>query len=172
MNENRVKLTLMPMDAEMVCRVTGGELHRINGGYGGRVENVTTDSRVELESGMFVAISGEKFDGHNYIADVIGRGERLILCEKVPELPSELPGADLVVVDDTVTALGKLAKHYIYESSVRTVAVTGSVGKTTTKELIASVLSQKYCTHKTEGNKNNEIGLPLTAFSILLPRMR
>ncbi len=154
------------MDAELVCRVTGGELYRVNGGYGERVEDVTTDSRIQLNGGMFAAIAGEVFDGHNYIADVIAKGERLILCERVPELPESLPGADLVVVPDTVEALGKLAAHYIYESRIRTVAVTGSVGKTTTKEFIASVLSQKYCTHKTAGNKNNEIGLPLTALAI------
>ncbi len=166
MTENSVKLTLMPMDAKMISRVTAGKLVTVNGGYGGRIEYVTTDSRVPLESGMFVAISGERFDGHSYIADAIGKGERIILCERVPELSDELPGCDLVVVENTVLALGKLASHYIYESRVRTVAVTGSVGKTTTKELIYSVLSRKYCAHKTEGNKNNEIGLPLTAFAL------
>ncbi len=166
MTENSVKLTLMPMDAEMISRVTAGKLVTLNGGYGGRIEYVTTDSRIPLESGMFAAISGERFDGHNYIADAIGKGERLILCERVPEIGEDIPGCDLVLVENTVMALGKLAAHYIYESRVRTVAVTGSVGKTTTKELVSSVLSRKYCTHKTEGNKNNEIGLPLTAFAI------
>ncbi len=166
MKENYIELTLMPLDAESVCRITEGELIRVNGGFGGRIQYVTSDSRVVLESGMFVAINGETFDGNAYIEDAVRKGKRLVLCERADTYPADMPGADLVVVPDSVIALGKLAKHYIYESRVRTVAVTGSVGKTTTKEFIHAVLSQKYRTQKTEGNKNNEIGLPETALKI------
>lgn len=165
-NDNYAKLTLMPLTAEKLALATGGEIHRINGGFGGEVTNVTTDSRTLPENGMFVAISGENFDGHNYIADVIKKGVRLILAERIPVIGDEAPGADIVIVENTVRALGKLASFYIDESRVKKIAVTGSVGKTTTKEMINSVLSYKYRTHKTEGNKNNEIGLPLTALSI------
>ncbi len=166
MNKNYIELTLMPLDAESVCKITGGRLIKVNGGFGGRIQYVTTDSRVTLDSGMFVAIKGENFDGNAYIEDAVRKGKRLVICEAVGEYPSDMDGADLILVKDSVLALGKLAKHYIYESRVRTVAVTGSVGKTTTKEFIYAVLSQKYRTQKTEGNKNNEIGLPETALKI------
>ncbi len=166
MNKNYIELTLMPLDAASLCKITGGKHIKINGGYGERIQYVTTDSRVVLESGMFVAINGENFDGNLYIEDAVRKGKRLVLCERVGTYPADMPGADLVLVPNTVEALGKLGKHYVYESRVRTVAVTGSVGKTTTKEFIHAVLSQKYRAQKTDGNKNNAIGLPETALVI------
>lgn len=166
MKENYIELTLMPLDAESVCKITDGKLTKVNGGYGERIQYITTDSRAELTSGMFVAVKGENFDGNSFIESAVRSGKRLVLCERVDEYPADMPGADLVVVPDSVIALGKLAKHYIYESGVKTVAVTGSVGKTTTKEFIYAVLSQKYRTQRNAGNKNNEIGLPETALRI------
>ncbi len=167
MNDNYIELTLMPLDADAVCKITGGTLRTVNGGFGGRIQYITSDSRAALPRvGMFIAIRGENFDGNDYIEGAVRNGCRIVLAERADEYPSDMQGFDIVTVPNTVLALGKLAKYYIYESRVKTVAVTGSVGKTTTKEFIHAVLSQKYRTQKTAGNKNNHIGLPQTALKI------
>jgi len=122
------------------------------------VTSVTTDSRCVTRDTLFIAIKGERFDGHDYIGAAFKAGAACALCERMPEGVC----GNIILVDDTVRALGALAGAYKERLAPLTVAVTGSVGKTTTKEFIYAVLSEKYYTHKTEGNFNNEIGLPLT----------
>ncbi len=164
MNDNGIGL-IHPIDAAYIANVTGGALHPVSGGFGKSAETLTTDSRAASDGCIFAAIAGENFDGHDYIASAVSGGARIIIAERLPE--GELPiGADVVIVDSTVRALGRLGADAIRVSGAKTVAVTGSVGKTTTKEFIAACLSSKYRVHKTDGNKNNEIGLPLTALSI------
>lgn len=164
MSENSVKL-LFPVDAGYVADVTGGVVSAVRGGYGKSVSVAVTDSRSASSPCMFIAIPGENFDGHDYILSAVSGGARIILAEREPEASSGA-GFDVVVVPDTVRALGALGRAFIKGSGAKTVAVTGSVGKTTTKEFIASCLSAKFRVSKTEGNKNNEIGLPLTALKL------
>lgn len=127
-----------------------------------KVYGVCTDSR-EAEAGvMFAAIKGERTDGHRYISTACQNGCDCFLCERVPaETDAVNAEIGFVVVNDTVKALADIAKYYSRRLSAKTVGITGSVGKTTTKEFVECVLSRKFVTHKTEGNYNSAIGLPL-----------
>ena len=126
------------------------------------VLGVVIDSR-QVESGyLFVAIPGEKVDGHKFIPDVFAKGAAAVLSEQ----QLEDPAGPYILVESTTKALRDLAEYYRKSLDIKVVGITGSVGKTSTKEMIASVLSEKYKVLKTEGNYNNEIGLPLTIFKI------
>lgn len=125
------------------------------------IAGVVIDSRLVKEDYLFVAIKGEKVDGHDYIEKVLANGAACVLSEKV--LDGVTP---YIYVDDTKQALKDLAEYYRKKLSAKIIGVTGSFGKTSTKEMLASVLSQKFCVQKTAGNFNNEIGLPLTIFTI------
>lgn len=126
------------------------------------IRHITTDSRDVPGSALFVAIRGDRFDGNDYVASAFEKGAVCALAECAPENSSGC----VIVVADTRIALGQLAKAYKEKISPLTVAVTGSVGKTTTKEFIFAVLSEKYRTLKTCGNYNNEIGLPMTLLGL------
>ena len=120
------------------------------------------DSRLVKEDFIFFATKGERVDGHDYIASAFEKGALAVICERVPD------GVDgpCIVVKDSLTALRDVAEFYRKGLDLKVVGITGSVGKTSTKEFIASVLSQKFRVLKTEGNFNNEIGLPLTVFRL------
>ncbi|MHC1695061.1 MAG: UDP-N-acetylmuramoyl-tripeptide--D-alanyl-D-alanine ligase [Eubacteriales bacterium] len=122
------------------------------------VNCVITDSRVIKENCLFIALRGQRVDGHDFIPAAFEEGASCALSE-VEYIP---PHGAVIIVEDTVKALLPLASWYRSTLSAKVVAVTGSVGKTTTKELCWHVLSQKLSTHKTTGNLNNTIGLPLT----------
>lgn len=126
------------------------------------VTGVTIDSR-KVETGcLFVPIKGARVDGHDFIPSVMDKGALCTLSEQ------PLPNAThpYILVSSCKQALKDLAEHYRKSLDIKVVGITGSVGKTSTKEMIASVLSQKYNVLKTAGNFNNEIGLPLTIFNI------
>ncbi len=125
------------------------------------IRGVSIDSRNVKDGDLFVAIAGERTDGHAYVQQAIDAGASCVLVSRPidPSLPH-------VLVDNTTAALGRLAHAYRTSLSPITVGVTGSVGKTTTKQLISCVLSVKYRTHRTEGNFNNELGLPLTLLAL------
>lgn len=123
---------------------------------------VVLDSRKVEPGFVFVAAAGEKADGHSFIPEVFAKGAIGVICEREPE---ELLGP-CIVVRDSLLALQDVAAFYREQTAVTVVGVTGSVGKTSTKEFIASVLAQKYKIHKTEGNYNNEVGVPLTLLSM------
>ena len=123
---------------------------------------VVIDSRQVRPGYVFVAIPGERVDGHDFIPQVFAQGAFAVISEK--EL--EAPAGPYILVASTKTALANLAAHYRASLDIPVVGITGSVGKTSTKEMISAVLSQKYKVHKTAGNFNNEIGLPLTVFQI------
>ncbi len=144
-----------------IARVTGGTLL----GQDGEVRTITTDSRNVEPGAMFIAIRGERFDGHDYINKAYEAGAACVLAEHISDGVIPL-GAGGVVVGNTVKALGDIAKYRKECVAPFTVAVTGSTGKTTTKEFIYSVLSAEDKTHKTEGNFNNDIGMPLTMLKI------
>lgn len=121
---------------------------------------ICTDTR-RIEKGCaFVAIKGERFDGHDFIMKAIESGAVCAVSER------ELEGCPCVIVDDTAKALLNIASDYRNGFDIKLVGVTGSVGKTTTKEMIALALSAGMSTLRTEGNLNNEIGLPITLFRL------
>ncbi len=154
--------------------LTMTELARICGGMlccvGGEVNRdmpfryVCTDSREAAEGTLFVALGGARVDGHDYIEAAVSSGNECVLCERIPERSDRKYVA--VVVDDSLKAIGELAKAYDRRLNHRKVAITGSVGKTTTKEFVAAVLSEAFRVHKTEGNYNSTLGMPLSLLSL------
>ena len=122
-----------------------------------KIHSVSTDSRKISGGELFFALCGERFDAHDFVPAVSASGAA---CSVVSKPQAE--NIPHILVDDTKKALGAFAKNYYALFGALTVGVTGSVGKTTTKEFIAAVLAKKYETAKTAGNFNNEIGLPLT----------
>ena len=156
-------------------RLTMSELAQICGGMlclvGGEndkdisFDSVCTDSRETAEGALFVALDGERVNGHDYIGAAVSSGSGCVLCERIPEQLTEAKYA-AVVVEDSIKAMGELAKAYDRRINHRKVAITGSVGKTTTKEFVASVLAQSFKVHKTEGNFNSNIGMPLSMLSM------
>ncbi|MBO5938601.1 MAG: UDP-N-acetylmuramoyl-tripeptide--D-alanyl-D-alanine ligase [Clostridia bacterium] len=126
---------------------------------------VCTDSREAAKETLFVALGGERVDGHDYIGAAVSSGNECVLCERIPENIGQKYTA--VVVEDSLRAVGELAKAYDRRMSHRKVAITGSVGKTTTKEFVASVLAEGFRrVHKTEGNYNSTLGMPLSLLSL------
>lgn len=135
-------------------------------GSGSSVSRVSTDSRQMSPGTLFVALKGEHYDGHDYIATAIEAGASAVLVSRRDLiLPSEC-GAAIILVDDTLRALQDLAASYRQRFSLPVIAITGSVGKTTTKDLLAGLLACRFRTLRTQGNFNNEIGLPLTLFHL------
>ena len=120
------------------------------------------DSRLVEEDYLFIPIKGERVDGHNFIPQVFEKGA----CCVLSEIELENPAGPYIRVASSEDALKKIAAFYRRSLPIKVVGITGSVGKTSTKEMIASVVAQKYNVHKTAGNFNNEIGLPLTVFGI------
>jgi len=129
-----------------------------------KINSVCTDSREAGEGVLFCAMRGERVDGHDYIGKAFELGCRCSLCEKVPD-NTDFEGAAFAVVKDTVKALNAFAIAYSENRKYKAVAITGSVGKTTTKEFIATVLPEGK-TYKTKGNYNSTIGLPLSVLEI------
>ncbi|MGQ9833619.1 MAG: UDP-N-acetylmuramoyl-tripeptide--D-alanyl-D-alanine ligase [Candidatus Villigracilaceae bacterium] len=144
------------------------------------IADAVVDSRQATPGCLFVALPGENRDGHDFVPDAFQRGASFALIEhdipgSFPTLDvrggrlteTTLPGLPLCLrVDNTLTALQQIARHWRRQLDLRVIGVTGSVGKSTTKELIAAVLSQRYHTLKNIGNLNNEIGLPLTVLRL------
>lgn len=126
------------------------------------ITSVERDSRQIKDGSMFLAIKGEKVDGHKFIEKCFESGAVCALCEEAPENASK----PCIVVDSTLEAVKKIAKAYRNKFDIPIVGVSGSVGKTSTKEMLYAVLSQKYKTHKTQGNLNNELGVPLTLLAM------
>ena len=117
------------------------------------------DSRKVKENDAFVAIKGKNLDGNDYIKEAIDNGCKLIITTKNLDIKEDIM---VIVVNDTIDILGIIAKEILKEINVPVIAITGSNGKTTTKELIAKILSLKYKVLKSDGNYNNHIGLPMT----------
>lgn len=148
---------------ENLAQVTGGRLFntehencKIEAG------GVYLDSRQVQAGDIFLATKGERVDGHSFIPGVIEKGALGVICEKEQEGVT----VPYIVVEDSFTALRQIGEYYRTQLDVKVVGITGSVGKTSTKEFIAGVLSEKYTVLKTQGNFNNEIGVPLTILRI------
>lgn len=136
----------------------------VHGSYGYpadvEISDISTDTRTIKPGSLFIALKGENFDGHNFAAKAMELGAEAVVTERPVE------GARCVIVDSTAKALLDCAGYYRSKFGVKVVGITGSVGKTTTKDMIALVVAQKYKTLKTQGNHNNEIGMPLTLFGL------
>lgn len=153
---------MTPCTAREICAAVGGTLLQDSGAP---VTGVTTDSRAVQPGQLFIPLVGERFDGHAYISKALDGGAAGCLTAAAPE--TLLPGKLYIQVADTRLALKALASWYRNKFDLPVVQVTGSAGKTTTKEMIASVLSQRYNTLRTEGNFNNDIGAPLTLLRLM-----
>jgi len=141
-----------------IASVVGGQTHDIPDASVQVTGEVVRDSREVGPGSLFVAFAGERVDGHDYAADVVAAGAVAVLASRPVGVPA-------IVVDDVQRALGALARHVVERLGATLVALTGSAGKTSTKDLIAQVLRSKAPTVFTPGSLNNEIGLPLTALS-------
>lgn len=145
------------------------------------ISSAEIDSRQVREGSLFIALPGERTDGHDYIHSAFDNGASLALIDKAPPeghnvLDLRQPNPDLVPaelslplclrVDNVLSALHRIAAHWRDVHPIRTIGITGSVGKTSTKELTAALLSQKMTVLKNPGNRNNEIGLPLTLLEL------
>lgn len=162
-----VKLKLRTPSISEICTVVGGTLKK----FGNIDENIcvtsVTTSSGDVEAGaMFCAIRGTRVDGADFIPDAVKLGAVCALTVTLPESVEGCGDFAAIVVDDVIRALGVLAGWYRDQSKATFVAITGSVGKTTTKEFVAAVCSENFTTHKTQGNYNNELGLPLTLLSL------
>ena len=150
---------MTPANMAAVC---AGERCGAPDGWDTEVTAITTDSRNVTSGSLFVAIKGERTDGHAYLEQAIAAGAVAILGETLPE---DLPVCG-IRVPDPAKALQPLAAYYLDQLSLPRVGISGSSGKTSTKEMIAAILSERFRVLKTEGNFNNELGVPLTIFRI------
>lgn len=127
---------------------------------------VVIDSREVNKGDIFFAIKGENFDAHKFVDNVLENGAGLVIVHKEEEYKSFSEDSSIVLVEDTKKALLDLASFYIDTLDIKVVGITGSTGKTSTKDLIAAALSEKYKVFKTKGNFNNDIGMPLMIFQL------
>ncbi|MEX2143619.1 MAG: UDP-N-acetylmuramoyl-tripeptide--D-alanyl-D-alanine ligase [Anaerolineales bacterium] len=163
--------------ADLIEAISGQRL----AGAGQPIAGATHDSRSAASGMLFVALQGERLDGHDYVSDAFSKGAIVALVQHEvsgsfntldlragskpePEMAGDLPLC--ILVDDSLAALQKTASFWRRKLNLRVIGITGSVGKTTTKELVAEVLSQRFRTFKSSGNFNNEIGLPLNVLSL------
>jgi UDP-N-acetylmuramoyl-tripeptide--D-alanyl-D-alanine ligase len=144
---------------EYILGACAGKL--VAGLPGTLIKRVNTDSRAAQPGDLFVALSGEHHDGHDFLRDVVQKGVAAVMVE-TKKVPANLPKCAVIAVENTRKALGQVAARYRSDFSLPVVAVGGSNGKTTTKELLASILKQKLDTVWSEASFNNDIGVPLT----------
>lgn len=150
---------MAPRTLQYVAEACGGRL--LHGSPQGVVTRVCTDSRRVAAGDLFVALSGERFDAHQFLNHVAVAGAAATVAE-VGRLPANWAALPVVAVDNTRGALGRLAARYRGDFTLPVVAVAGSNGKTTTKELLAAVLREKFVTLASEASFNNDVGVPLT----------
>lgn len=149
------------MTLEAMAKACHGQLIGANAMQYLTAQGIVTDSRRVQDDYVFAALRGERTDGHNYISQVFESGALAVISEQPLNI-----SRPYILVESSKQALKDLAAFYLSGLELKVIGISGSVGKTSTKEMIASVLSQKLNVHKTEGNFNNEIGLPLTIFKI------
>ena len=147
-----------------ILEATGGEL--ISGDPGAEIKSISLDSRTLRKDDLFIALKGKHFDGHDFLKEAREKGARGLLAEKTSEFPRRNSGFISVGVEDTLRALQDLAAHYRNKFNIPVVAITGSNGKTTVKEIAAHLLKRKYTVLKAPDSYNNEIGLPLTLLNL------
>ncbi len=144
-----------------VLKATGGQI--INAGRRKLFKGISTDTRSIETGNLFVALVGERFDGNEFAAQAVANGATGLIVSKTVTVPDHVT---VIQVTNTLAALQSLARFHRQRYSIPVIAVTGSNGKTTTKDMLAAVLSSKFKVLKTEANFNNEIGLPLTLLKL------
>ncbi len=156
------------LNTKDILEATEGKL--LKGGAEIRFSSVSTDTRTIKQGALFIAIKGPNFDGHNFVEEAISKGAvGAVVTSFAPRpLPdgerSKVRGSDFVIIEvkDTVKALGDIARSHRRKFDIPIIAVTGSNGKTTTKEMTTAILARKYNVLKNEGTENNFLGVPLT----------
>ncbi len=148
---------MIQMNLHQIAAVVGGSLV----GKEARIQGVTTDSRTDCSGKLFVALKGEFFDGEAFCQAAVQQGAAAVLVANAVEV--DVPQ---LIVKDTLVALQALSAAWVKQTGVKVVGITGSNGKTTVKNMLFSVLTQKYDCYATSGNYNNEIGVPLSLLSI------
>jgi UDP-N-acetylmuramoyl-tripeptide--D-alanyl-D-alanine ligase len=150
---------MKPITVEILAKVLRADV--ISGGTtGASVSGVSIDSRTIQAGDCFFAVKGENFDGHDYLEQAFEKGAACAVIEEVAE-----PGGNILKVGNTIKALGELARWYRGEMDFKVVAITGSAGKTTTREMAYHVLSRHFSCTQAPKSFNNAIGLPLTILS-------
>ena len=144
-----------------VLKATGGRLAAASGGK--LFRGISTDTRKLQPGSLFIALVGERFDGHDFIAQAVAKGAAGVIAGRPVQVPDNVA---VIEVADTLAALQALARFHRQRFLIPVIAVTGSNGKTTTKDMLAAVLSSRFNVLKTEANFNNEIGLPLTLLKL------
>ncbi len=152
----------MRLSLNEIARVVDGQLLKAEENF--IITGVSTDSRSICEGDLFIPLEGENYDGHDFISDVTSAGATASFWSNELALPDET--IPLIIVCDPLAAMQKLAKYYRKEINPIVIGITGSNGKTTTKDILTSILAEQYKVHKTKGNLNNHIGLPLTILSM------
>lgn len=160
---------MKPYDCMHIARIAGGTV--IGEGPFGAISSITIDSRKACKGSLFIALAGVQADGHDYVADAFASGASaaMIAAKHVHRVKSRISETRqaLIVVDDPLEALQRMAaRHVASHPEVKRVGITGSCGKTTTKEMVASILGVLGKTARTPGNLNSEIGLPISVFEI------
>ncbi|MCX5857911.1 MAG: Mur ligase family protein, partial [Deltaproteobacteria bacterium] len=158
--------TTAVMTISEALSATGGSL--IRGDSGKIIQGVSIDSRQMQEGNLFICLKGENFDGHHFLAAAAAAGAAgfVIQNNRVRDLSGVPEKGSVILVEDTLKALGEIARFWRKKLNVPVIAITGSSGKTTTKEMVAGILNIKSKVLKTEGNLNNRIGLPLTLLGL------
>jgi UDP-N-acetylmuramoyl-tripeptide--D-alanyl-D-alanine ligase len=160
----------VPLTFGDVASATGGQL--VRGDRGQPIDAVSIDSRAVAAGDLFVAIRGDRFDGHQFVAEAFARGARGAVVDQsgaAGMCTEPAPAADapaLICVDDTTRALQDMARDVRRRSGAKVVAITGSAGKTTTKEIAAEFLATRHQVYRNKGNLNNHIGLPLSLLEL------
>lgn len=152
---------MIKVDLKTIAKSVNGKLYNTSDIDDIFIEGVSIDTRGNIKNNLFVPLAGTKVDGHEFINKAYENGAACTLTEK--KIDTNNP---YIIVQSTSQALKDFAKYYRSLFDIPVIGITGSVGKTTTKDLTAAILSKKYKTLKTEGNFNNEIGLPLTIFNL------
>ncbi len=154
------------ISAEEIKKICGGDL--VTNNKNNKVDNFLIDSREISQGDCYIAIKGEKYNGNQFLEQALEKGATVCIVDEFPpkSIIKQYNDKSIIKVENTVIAIQEIAKYKRGLYNIPIVAVTGSVGKTSTKDIIASVLSQKYNVLKTEGNFNNHIGLPMTLLKL------
>jgi len=158
---------MMDLDARELLQIELRRVTNLDALQGKKIKGVSTDSRSTKPGDVFFAIRGERFDGHDFVRDAFSRGcVTAVVEESFRGGEQEWSKLPLIYVENSVRALGQFARRYRRKFDIPVLAITGSNGKTTTKEMVGTVLKQKWNVLKTEGNLNNQIGIPHTLFRL------
>jgi len=155
------------LDTEEVIKACGGIL--MNGDMGIPFSGVSTDTRTLRPGELFVALKGKRFDGHDFWREALDRGAKGLMISRIPEgmrLEDCPRTVSVILVRDTLLALGELARYLRVKRGLRVLAISGSCGKTSTKEMCAAVLSRRFRVFRNPGNFNNLVGLPLSLLAV------